>query len=165
MERVAPEDHSPFALEEGELAHGGGAAVPSTQLVTGVRPRRLARRATSLGLALRRSRCRTRCCVSGVQKIRRRSGARALQGCSEHDDLDAQGAKAQDYHLLTARAPPRPQMVPTLHRLSPTAQSRQPPAVGSCPLPEAFVAFDRTSSKISRARIGNAELWKSWSAM
>lgn len=31
--------------------------------------------------------------------------------------------------------------------------------------PEGAAGFDRTASKISLARIGNAVLWKSWSAM
>lgn len=44
--------------------------------LTGVRPRRLARRVTSFGLVLRQRLCRTACCVSGVQKTRKRSRAR-----------------------------------------------------------------------------------------
>lgn len=53
-----------------------GVTAPVTHLLIGVRPRRLARMATSFELALRLSRFRTFCCVSGVQKIRSRSRAR-----------------------------------------------------------------------------------------
>ena len=50
----------------------------STYFLTGARLRRLARRLTSFELDPRLRRCRTACCVSGVQKIRRRSRARVM---------------------------------------------------------------------------------------
>jgi hypothetical protein len=60
--------HRPSVAPSG---HGAN-CVPAT----GVRPRRLDRRATSFGLVLRWRLLRTACWVSGVQKIRRRSRAR-----------------------------------------------------------------------------------------